>query len=133
MKVKDEVKSAGYRIGAGAKLAGISPDTLRVWERVTAALFLSVPLVMGVYTVPMTLSRLPSLRRSRPKIYRFSNVAAVFSNQAHLANIINCYKLNCGRDIHRIYHGDEYPVMRCVAGRLTVEAVYFDTLSCFAS
>ena len=48
MKVKDEVKSAGYRIGAGAKLAGISPDTLRVWERVTAALFLSVPLVMGV-------------------------------------------------------------------------------------
>ena len=33
MKVKDEVKSAGYRIGAVAKLTGISPDTLRVWER----------------------------------------------------------------------------------------------------
>ena len=33
MKIKDEVKSAGYRIGAVAKLTGISPDTLRVWER----------------------------------------------------------------------------------------------------
>ena len=33
MKVKDELKSAGYRIGAVAKLTGISPDTLRVWER----------------------------------------------------------------------------------------------------
>ena len=33
MKVKDEIKSAGYRIGAVAKLTGISPDALRIWER----------------------------------------------------------------------------------------------------
>ena len=33
MGVKDDVASAGYRIGAVAKLTGISPDTLRIWER----------------------------------------------------------------------------------------------------
>mgnify|MGYP001546567959 FL=1 len=33
MSVKDEVASAGYRIGAVAKLTGILPDTLRIWER----------------------------------------------------------------------------------------------------
>ena len=32
MSVKDEVASAGYRIGAVAKLTGILPDTLRIWE-----------------------------------------------------------------------------------------------------
>ncbi len=33
MSVEDDVASAGYRIGAVAKLTGISPDTLRIWER----------------------------------------------------------------------------------------------------
>lgn len=33
MNAKDEVTSSGYRIGAVSKLTGISPDTLRIWER----------------------------------------------------------------------------------------------------
>jgi DNA-binding transcriptional MerR regulator len=33
MKPKEEVTSSGYRIGAVSRLTGISPDTLRIWER----------------------------------------------------------------------------------------------------
>ena len=33
MNTQSEMRSTGYRIGAVAKLTGISPDALRVWER----------------------------------------------------------------------------------------------------
>lgn len=33
MNIKDDLVSTGYRIGAVSKLTGISPDTLRIWER----------------------------------------------------------------------------------------------------
>jgi DNA-binding transcriptional MerR regulator len=33
MKANDPAISTGYRIGAVSKLTGISPDTLRIWER----------------------------------------------------------------------------------------------------
>ena len=33
MNTQSGMRSTGYRIGAVAKLTGISPDALRVWER----------------------------------------------------------------------------------------------------
>ena len=33
MNTQSGTRSTGYRIGAVAKLTGISPDALRVWER----------------------------------------------------------------------------------------------------
>ena len=33
MKVEQQAHSTGYRIGAVSKMTGISPDTLRIWER----------------------------------------------------------------------------------------------------
>ena len=30
---KPEASASGYRIGTVSKLTGISPDTLRIWER----------------------------------------------------------------------------------------------------